>query len=166
MQSVPEDSSQDAVRREWPSPFSRTATPDWILWVAPFGRVGTEYPVDARSPRSGRLPLVASALERAGKRPPAVLRLWARAKAIPGEARLALNRFPTRCIRNYYLDRVLELSRMVSDCGEIITRSGQGARREIGLLACATRTLFEEDARLGPIHRTYRPGSKQRCGCG
>ncbi len=51
--------------------------------------------------------LVASALERAGKRSPAVLRLWARAKAIPGEARLALNRFPTRCIRNYYLDRVL-----------------------------------------------------------
>ncbi len=107
MQSVPEDSSQGAVRREWPLPFSRTATPDWILWDAPFGRVGTEHPVDARSLRSGRLPLAASALERAGKRPPAVLRLWARAKAIPGEARLALNRFPTRCIRNYYLDRVL-----------------------------------------------------------
>ncbi len=81
MQSVPEDSSQGAVRREWPLPFSRTATPDWILRDAPFGR--------------------------AGKRPPAVLRLWARAKAIPGEARLALNRFPTRCIRNYYLDGVL-----------------------------------------------------------
>ncbi len=107
MQSVPEDSSQGAVRREWPLPFSRTATPDWILWDAPFGQVGTEHPVDARSPRSGRLPLVASALERAGKRSSAVLRLWARAKAIPGEARLALNRFPTRCIRNYYLDRVL-----------------------------------------------------------
>ncbi len=107
MQSVPENSSQGAVRREWPLSFSRTATPDWILWDAPFGRVGTEHPVDGRSPRSGRLPLVASALERVGKRPPAVLRLWARAKAIPGEARLALNRFPTRCIRNYYLDGVL-----------------------------------------------------------
>ena len=107
MQSISEDSSQGAVRREWPLPFSRTATPDWILWVAPFGRVGTEYPMDARSSRSGRLPLVASALERAGKRPPAMLRLWARAKAIPGEARLALNRLPTRCIRSYYLDRVL-----------------------------------------------------------
>ncbi len=82
MQSDPEDSSQGAVRREWPLPFARTATPDWILWEAPFGRVG--------------------------KRPPAALRLLARAKAIPGEARLALNRLPTRCIRNYYLDRVLE----------------------------------------------------------
>ncbi len=81
MQSIPEDTSQGAVRREWPLPFSRTATPDWILWDAPFGR--------------------------AGKRSPAVLRLWARGKAIPGKARLALNRFPTRCIRNYYLDRVL-----------------------------------------------------------
>ncbi len=50
---------------------------------------------------------------RAGKRPPAVLRLWARAKAIPGEARLALNRFPTRCIRHYYLDRVLGLGRKI-----------------------------------------------------
>ncbi len=59
-------------------------------------------------PESGRLPLVASALERAGKRSPAVLRLWAMAKAIPGEARLALNRFPTRCIRYYYLDGVLD----------------------------------------------------------
>ena len=107
MQSVPENSNQGAVRREWPLPFARTATPDWILWDAPFGRVGTEHPVNARSPRSGRLLLVASALERAGKRPPAVLRLLARAKAIPGEARLALNRFPTRCIRHYYLDRVL-----------------------------------------------------------
>ncbi len=85
MQSNSEDSSQGAVRREWPLPFSRTATPDWILWAAPFGR--------------------------AGKRPPAVLRLLARAKAIPGEARLALNRFPTRCIRNYYLDRVLAACR-------------------------------------------------------
>ena len=37
-----------------------------------------------------------------------MLRLWARAKAIPGEARLALNRFPTRCLRNYYLDGVLD----------------------------------------------------------
>ncbi len=81
MQSIPEDSRQGAVRREWPLPFARTATKDWILWDAPCGR--------------------------AGKRPPAVLRLWARAKAIPGEARLALNRFPTRCSRNYYLDRVL-----------------------------------------------------------
>ncbi len=62
-------------------PFSRTATLDWILWDVPSGR--------------------------AGKRPPAVLRLWARAKAIPGEARLALNRFLARCIRNYYLERVL-----------------------------------------------------------
>ena len=86
-----------------PSPFARTATPDWILWGAPFGRVGTEHPVDARSPRSGRLPLVASALERAGKRPLAVLRLLARATAIPGEARLAVNRFPARRIRNNYL---------------------------------------------------------------
>ena len=107
MQSIPEDSSQGAVRREWPLPFSRTATPDWILWDAPFGRVGTEYPVDARSPRSGRLPWVASALERAGKRSFAALRLSARAKAIPGEARLAFNRLPTRCIRNDYLDRVI-----------------------------------------------------------
>ncbi len=81
MQSVPEDSSQGAVRREWSLPFSRTATPDWIFWDAPFGR--------------------------AGKRSSAVLRLLARAKAIPGDARLALNRFPTRCIRYYYLDRVL-----------------------------------------------------------
>ncbi len=81
MQSIPEDSSQGAVRREWPSPFARTATPDWILWDAPFGR--------------------------AGKRPPALLRLLARAKAIPGEARLPVNRLLTRCIRNYYLDRVL-----------------------------------------------------------
>ncbi len=107
MQSIPEDSSQGAVRREWPLPFARTATPDWILRDAPFGRVGTEHPVDARSPRSGRLPLDASALERAGKRPLAVLRLLARAKAIPGEARLAVNRFPTRYIHNYHLDRVL-----------------------------------------------------------
>ncbi len=84
MQSVPEDSSQDAVRREWPLPFARAATKDWILWVAPCGR--------------------------AGKRSPAVLRLWARAKAIPGEARLAFNRLPTRCIRHYYLDRVLGVS--------------------------------------------------------
>ena len=38
---------------------------------------------------------------------PAVLRLWARAKAIPSEACLAFNRFPARCIRHYYLDRVL-----------------------------------------------------------
>ncbi len=111
MQSVPEDSSQGAVRREWPLPFSRTATPDWILWDAPFGQVGTEHPMDARSPRSGRLPLVASALERAGKQLPAVFRLLARAKAIPGEARLALNRFPIRYSRNYYLDRVLECGR-------------------------------------------------------
>ncbi len=81
MQSDPEDSSQGAVRREWPLPFARTATPDWILWVAPCGR--------------------------AGKRSFAALRLLARAKAIPGEARLALNRVPTRCIRNYYLDGVL-----------------------------------------------------------
>ncbi len=81
MQSIPEDTSQGAVRREWPSPFSRTATQDWILWDAPSGR--------------------------AGKRSPAVLRLLARAKAIPGEARLALNRFATRCSRQYYLDRVL-----------------------------------------------------------
>ncbi len=108
MQSVPEDSNQGAVRREWPSPFARTATPDWILWDAPCGRVGTEHPVNARSPRSGRLPLAASALERAKKWRPAALRLWARAKAIPGEARLALNRLPTRCSRNNYLDRVLE----------------------------------------------------------
>ena len=107
MQSIPEDSSQGAVRREWPLSFARTATPNWILWDAPFGRVGTEHPVDARSPRSGRLPLSASALERAGKRSPAALHLLARANTIPGEARLALNRFPTRCIRNYYLDRVL-----------------------------------------------------------
>ncbi len=49
----------------------------------------------------------ASALERAGKRSFAVLRLWARAKAIPGEARLALNRLPTCCTRHYYLDGVL-----------------------------------------------------------
>ncbi len=81
MQSFPEDTSQGAVRREWPKPFARAATPDWILWVAPFGRDG--------------------------KRSFAALRLLARAMAIPGEARLALNRFPTRCIRNYYLDRVL-----------------------------------------------------------
>ncbi len=108
MQSTPEDSSQGAVRREWPQPFARTATPDWILWDAPFGRVGTEHPVNARSPRSGRLLLIASALERAGKRSSAALRLWARAKAIPGEARLALNRFPSRCVRNYCLDRVLD----------------------------------------------------------
>ncbi len=74
----------------------------------PLGSSGCEHPVNARSPRSGRLPLVASAQERVGKRPPAVLRLWARAKAIPGEARLAFNRLPTRCIRNYYLDRVLD----------------------------------------------------------
>ncbi len=107
MQSVPDDSSQGAVRRELLLPFSRTATPDWILWDAPFGRVWTEHPVDARSLRSGRLPLVASALERAGKQLPAVLRLLARAKATPGKARLALNHFPTRCIRNYYLERVL-----------------------------------------------------------
>ncbi len=107
MQSVPEDSSLGAVRREWPLPFARTATKNWILWDAPLGRVGTEHPVNARSPSSGRLPLIASALERAGKRPPAVLRLWARAKAIPGEARLAFNRLPARCIRDYYLDRVL-----------------------------------------------------------
>ncbi len=108
MQSAPEDSRQGAVRREWPLPFSRAATPDWTLWDAPFGRVGTENPVDARSAMSGRLPWIASALERAGKRSPAMLRLLARAKAIPGEVRLALNRFPTRCIRHYYLDRVLE----------------------------------------------------------
>ena len=63
--------------------------------------------MDARGPRSGRLPLDASALERAGKRSFAALRLLARAKAIPSEARRALNRFPTRCIRNYHLDRVL-----------------------------------------------------------
>ncbi len=111
MQSVPEDSSQGAVRREWLLPFSRTATPDWILRDAPLGRVGTEHPVNARSPRSGRLHWIASALERAGKRSPAVLHLLARAKAIPGEARLAVNRFPTRCIRNYYLDRVLVVYR-------------------------------------------------------
>ncbi len=80
MQSDPEDLSQGAVRREWPLPFSRTATQDWILWDAPCGR--------------------------AGKRSPAVLRLLARAKAIPGEARRVLNRLPTRCIRNDYLDRV------------------------------------------------------------
>ncbi len=86
MQNVPEDTSQGAVRREWPSPFARTATKNWILWVAPCGR--------------------------AGKRPPAVLRLLARAKAIPGETRLALNRFPTGCIRDYYLDRILECRRI------------------------------------------------------
>ena len=88
MQSIPEDSSQGAVRREWPLPFARTATPDWILWDAPF--------------------------ERAGKRSSAVLRLWARAKAIPGEAHLALNRFPTRCIRNYYLERVLAIIHFIT----------------------------------------------------
>ncbi len=32
---------------------------------------------------------------------------WARAKVIPCEARLALNRHPARCIHNYYLDKVL-----------------------------------------------------------
>ncbi len=73
----------------------------------PRGRVGTEHPVNARSSRSGRLLLAASALERAGKRLPAVLRLLARARAIPGAARLALNRLPTRCSRHLYLDRAL-----------------------------------------------------------
>ncbi len=80
----------------------------------PRGRVGTEHPVNARSPRSGRLPLLASALERAGKQPPAVLRLWARAKAIPSEARLPLNRLPTRCIRHYYLNSVLVARERIS----------------------------------------------------
>ncbi len=80
-----------------------------LMIASALERVGTEYPVDAHKPRSGRLPLIASALERAGQRPPAALRLWARAKAIPGEARLALNRLPTRCIRNYFLDGVLEI---------------------------------------------------------
>ncbi len=51
--------------------------------------------------------LAAYALERAGKRLPAVLRLWANPKTIPGEARLALNRLPTHCSRHYYLGRVL-----------------------------------------------------------
>ncbi len=38
---------------------------------------------------------------------PEVLRHWARAKAIPGEALLALDRLPTRCSRHCYLDSVL-----------------------------------------------------------
>ena len=54
-----------------------------------------------------RLLVAASALGRAGNRPPAVVRLLARAKAILGEMRLALKRFPIRCMRDYHLDKVL-----------------------------------------------------------
>ncbi len=55
-------------------------------------RIGSSGSLPAGEPESGR---------------PRVLRLLARAEAIPGEARLAFNRFPARCIRHYYLDRVL-----------------------------------------------------------
>ena len=54
-----------ATCREWPLPFSRTATP----------HSGT-HPLSESGPRSGRLPLAASTLERAEKLPLAVLRLW------------------------------------------------------------------------------------------
>ena len=141
MQSVLEDSRLGAVRREWPLPFSRTATPDWNLWDAPYGRVRTEHPVNARSLRSGRLPSVASALERAGKRPPAVLRLWARAKAIPGEARLALNRFPTRCICDYYLYRVLAIPFIVTTSRIVLPNALQTNHRSAYRLS--TRTGYK-----------------------
>ncbi len=59
---------------------------------------------------AGKLLLAASAQEHATKQPPAVLRLWARAKAIPGEVHLAFNRFPTRCIRHYHLERTRALN--------------------------------------------------------
>ncbi len=57
---------------------------------------------------AGGCPRLQAPWNEAGKRSSAVLRLLARAKAIPGEARLAPNRFPTRYIRNYYLDGVLD----------------------------------------------------------
>jgi len=62
-------------------PFARAATLDWIISLAPFGR--------------------------AGKRPRAVLRLLPKEAAIACEPRLALDRLPTRCIRDYRVDGVL-----------------------------------------------------------
>ena len=50
--------------------FSRTATPYWSIWVAPFGR--------------------------AVKQSSAVLHLLVRARPLPAKARLAVNRFTTR----------------------------------------------------------------------
>ena len=57
--------------------FSRTATPYWIIWQAPFGR--------------------------AVKRSSALLRLLARGRAITGEVRLAVKRFTTRWAHQYIL---------------------------------------------------------------
>ena len=60
--------------------------------------------------RVGACSWSASALERAGKRSSALLHLSERGKALPFEARLAANRFPTRCILNYQVDGVLVLA--------------------------------------------------------
>ena len=57
------------MRREWQA-LSRTATPYWLIWDTPCGRAGTEHPVNARSPASGHLLLIASALDRAGTERP------------------------------------------------------------------------------------------------
>ncbi len=97
--------------------------------------------------RSGRLPRSASALERAGKQPPAVLSLWARAKAIPGEARLALNRLPTRCSSHYYLDRVPGCNRQLD---EFVAMQVPTVTFHIGLLDVITT--------FGDKYR-YSPGS-------
>ncbi len=77
---------------------------------------------------AGGCSMAASALERAGKRPPAVLRLWVRAKAIPGEARLAVNRFLTRCIRNSYLERALGRERHAANQIDAVIVANDGSR--------------------------------------
>lgn len=63
------------------SPFSRTATQNWPIGWAPFGRVN--------------------------KRSSALLRFLELAKASPSVVRLAAKRFLTRCIRKYHRDGVL-----------------------------------------------------------
>ncbi len=63
-------------------PFSRTATPQWRIWGAPFGQ--------------------------GEKRPSALLCSLELATASPALARLAASRFSSRCIHQYYVDRPLE----------------------------------------------------------
>ncbi len=129
--------------------------------------------MNARSPRSGWLLLAASALERAGKRPPAVLRLLARAKAIPGEACLALNRFPTRCTRHYYLDRVLgpDGTRAVTARNFLLTQQRPLVRRAPRLAPnCSTPdrflmglwSLFLRPRHLAKIAVSIRPSTLLR----
>ncbi len=66
-------------------PFPRTATPQWRIWVAPFGQ--------------------------GDKRPSALLHSFELAMASPTLVRLAAERFSSCCTRQYRFDGVLEYER-------------------------------------------------------